>query len=80
MHCDLMSLPVHLLDGGIIRVFVRNEECSFHITTVGVLSVSIENLLVKFDVIIIDGVIEGDSYHLGYVFGWKISRYLSTVF
>lgn len=73
MHGDLVTFPVSLLDGGVVRVFVRHEVCSLDIATVGVLAFSVKDFLVEFDVVVVDGVIEGDGDHLGHVLGGQVT-------
>lgn len=70
VYCDFMTLAVCLLYGGIISIFVGHEERGFDVTAVGVLALSVEDLLVELDVVVVDGVIEGDGDHLGNVFRW----------
>lgn len=79
MNGDLVALPVHLLDRGVIGVLVRHKERGFDITTVRVFALGVENLLVKADVVVVDGVVEGYRDHLRYVFAWEIAGYRRTV-
>jgi hypothetical protein len=64
---------------------VRNKESGFDVAVVGVLSSSVEDLLVQVDVVVVDCVVEGDGDHLRnvvafFIGGTKISRYFSPVF
>ena len=61
---DLMTFPVELLDGGVVGVSVGGEECALNLTAVGILSLAIENVLIKIDVVRVDGSIECDGDHL----------------
>lgn len=77
---DLVTLAMHFLDCWVVGVLVRHEEGGLDVATIGVLAFTIEDLLVKFDVVVVDGVVEGNGDHLRYVFGWKVSGNLGTVF
>jgi len=76
---DLVAFPVHLLDRRIIGVLVRHEEGCLDITAVWILALAVEDLFVETDVVIVDGIVEGDRDHLGHILGWKITGYRSTV-
>lgn len=69
MNGDFMALPMHLLDGRVIGIFVRDEEGRFDVATVGILTFATENFLVKSNVVVVDGIVECYSDHLGHVFG-----------
>ena len=60
-----MAKVVHVLDGGVVAVLVRHKEGGLDVTSVGVLSLLVEDLLVKVDVVVVDGIIKGDGDHLG---------------
>lgn len=72
-----MAKVVHVLDGGVVAVLVRHEEGGLDVAAVGVLSLLVEDLLVKVDVVVVDGIVEGDGDHLGNVVavgsGWSNS-------
>lgn len=68
-----MPLAVRLLNGGIVGVLVRDEERGLDVAAVGVLALPAEHLLVQLDVVVVDGVIEGDGDHLGYVLGRQVA-------
>lgn len=70
---DLVAFAVRLLDGRVICVLVRDEECGLDVAAVGVLALSVEDLLVQLDVVIVDGVVESDRDHHGHVFGGQVS-------
>ena len=74
MYGDFVSFLVCLLDCGIVGVLVGDEEGGFNIATVRVLPLAVEYVLVKFDVIVVDGVIKGDGDHLGDVLGRQVVR------
>lgn len=83
--CDLVSEPVRLLDCRVVAVFVGNKEGCFDIAVVGILSASVEDLLVQVDVVVVDGVVESDRDHLRNVVAFlvvrtEISRNTSSVF
>ena len=62
---DLVTLIVHLLNGRVVGVLVRHEEGGLDVTAVGVLALTVEDLAVQVDVVVVDGVVEGDGDHLG---------------
>lgn len=74
-----MAFSMHFLHGGVVGVFVRNEEGRFDITTVRILAFAVENLLVQFDVVVVDGIVEGDGDHLGHILGGEIPGYRGAI-
>lgn len=74
MNRNFMSFPVHFLDGRVVGVFVRYEESRLNVAPIRVLPLAIEHLLVQFDVVVVNGVVERDSDHLGHVLEGKIAR------
>lgn len=48
---------------------MRDEEGSSDLTAVGVRALAVEDFFVEVDVVDVDGSVEGDRYHLGYL-GW----------
>lgn len=80
MNGDFVSFPVRLLNGGVVGVLVRDKERRLDVAAVGVLPLAAEDLLVQFDVVVVDGVVEGDGDHLGHVFGRQVSGYRRAVF
>ena len=56
---------------------MRHKEGGLDVTSVGVLSLLVEDLLVKVNVVVVDGIIKGDGDHLGNVVtvgsGWSNS-------
>ena len=73
MNGDLVALAVHLLDGRVVAVLVRDEEGRLDVATVWIFALAIEDLLVEANVVVVDGVVEGDGDHLGHVLGWQIA-------
>ena len=61
---NLMSKTLHVLDRGVVGVLVGHEECPLDGTSIGVLS-ACEKLVIKLDVVIVDGIVESDHHHLG---------------
>lgn len=64
MYCDLVSFPVSFLNSGIVSVLVRYEEGGLDVAAIGVLPLSVEDLFVELDIVVVDGIIEGDGDHL----------------
>ena len=61
-----MTEFVDLLNGGIVAVLVRYEESGLDVASVGVLAAAVEDIPVEFNVVVVDGVVEGDHDHLGH--------------
>jgi len=61
---DFVTHIVDVLNSGVVGVLVRNKEGRLDITTVGVLPLPVEDLVVQVNVVVVDGVIEGDHDHL----------------
>lgn len=76
---DFVALPVHLLDRGVVGVFVRHEERGLNVTAVRILALAVENLLIETDIVVVDGVVEGYRDHLRHVFGREVAGYRRTV-
>lgn len=70
MYGNLMSFTVHFLHGGVVSILVRDKEGSLDVAPIRILAVTVEDLLVQFDVVVIDSVVESDRYHLGDVLRW----------
>lgn len=69
MDGDFVTLAVSLLDGGVVGVLVGDEEGGLDVAAVGVAPLTRgKHFLVQLDVVVVDGVIEGDDDHLGNVF------------
>jgi len=58
---------------------VGHKERSLDLTAVGVLSFTVENFLVKVNVITVDGSVEGDGDHLRNLGRINVSRNLGTI-
>lgn len=80
VHCDFVSFPVSFLYRRIVSVLVRHEERGFDVTPVGIPSFAIEYFLVQFDVVVVDGIVKGDSNHLRNFFGRQVVWYSGAVF
>lgn len=66
---NLVTLAVHFLHGRVVGVLVGDEVGGFDVATVGILTFPVEYILVQFDVVVVDGVVERDRDHLRHVFG-----------
>jgi len=75
-----VAFPVGFLHRRVVGVLVRHEERGFDVTSVGVPTFAIENFLVQFDVVVVDGIVKGDRNHLRDFFGWQVVRYSCAVF
>ena len=84
MSSDLVTHPVHVLNCRVVCVLVRDKEGGLNVAAVGVPSLPVEDLVVQVNVVVVDGVIEGDRDHLwdsvtSVVVGAKISGNFGTV-
>lgn len=68
-----MAQAVGLLDGGVVGVLVANKEGSLDIAAIGIFALAIEHLLVQLNVVVVDGIVEGDGDHLRDVLGLKVA-------
>jgi len=74
-----VSLTVHLLDGRVVGVLMRDKEGGLDRTSIGVVATILEDLLVDINVVVIDSVIKRDSDHLGYTAGLELTGDLGTI-
>ena len=58
---------------------MRGEESSSDLTTVRVLTLSIEDVIVQVNVVHVDGTVEGDGDHLGNLAGLDVAGDTSSV-
>lgn len=80
MHSDFMTLSECFLDGGVVGVFVGNEVCSLDVATVWILTVSVEDFLVQFNVVVINSIIKSDGDHHWNILDWQVSGNGGTIF
>lgn len=76
---DFVTATVEVLNGRVVGVSVGHEESSFDLAAVGVLAGTAEDFFVQFDVVTIDGTVEGEGDHLGNVSGFQFTGDLGTV-
>lgn len=74
-----MTASVQVLHGGVVGVFVRDEEGTADLTAVGVGAQSVEDLFVEVDVVDVDGAVECKRDHLWDVHGFQVAGDASTV-
>merc|ERR1712121_187364 len=58
-----MALSLNFFNPVLVCVLVGNEKSSSDVTTVWILSLSIEESVVNFGVIVVDGIIKGKNNH-----------------
>lgn len=75
-----MTSAMNVLDGGIVGVFMAHEESRLHIATIWVLTLAVEDIGVKLNVVIVDRIIESDCDHLWHIFGWQVSGNGGSIF
>lgn len=80
VHSNLVSLTVCFLHGRIVAVFVRHKIGGLNVTSVGILAFSVENLLVQLDIVVVDGIIEGDRDHHRHILSGQIARNRGSIF
>lgn len=76
---DLMAASMKILHRRIIGVLVRDEECTADLTAVRILALPIEDLLIKIDVVHVDGAVKSDRDHLRNLLGIDVAGYTSTI-
>lgn len=74
-----MTLSVSFLDGRVVGVFMRNEECGLDVATVGVFTFAVKDFLVQFDVVVVNSIIESNGDHLGDISSGQVTRDDGTV-
>lgn len=75
-----MSFAMQFLHSAVVGVLVRYKERSLDVTTVGVFPLSIEHFFIQRNVVIVNGIIEGDGDHLGNFFRRQIPGNVGSVF
>jgi len=80
MYGDFVSLSVDLLNGGVVAVLMGNVESGLDVATVGVFASAVEHEVVQVDVVVVDGVIEGDHNHLWDLFEVQVGWDSGSVF
>jgi hypothetical protein len=80
MNGNFVSLSVCFLYSRVVCVLVGNEERCLNVTAIRIFTLSIENFFVKFNVIVVDGIIEGNCDHLRYISGRQVTRDDGTIF
>lgn len=73
-HGDLVAAPVQILNRRVIGVLVRDEESTADLATVGILSLTVEDLLVQVDVVDVHGTVERDRDHLRHLLRIDVTR------
>ena len=59
-----MAQSVHVTHGRVVGVLMGDVEGSLDVATVWILSLLVEDLGVEVNVVVVDGVVEGDGDHL----------------
>ena len=71
---DLVTLPVELLDGGVVGVSVGHVEGALDGAAIRVDGLSVENVSVQINVVGVNGPVESNCDHLRHLVGVNISR------
>lgn len=79
MDGDFVALSVHLLDRGVVGVLMRDEERGFDVAAIRILALAVEDILVETNVIVVDGIVEGNRDHLRHVLTREIAGNRGTV-
>lgn len=72
VHGNLVSLAVGFRHGRVVGVLVRDEVRRLDVAPVRVLALAVEDLLVQIDVVVVDGIVEGDGDHHWDVLGRQV--------
>ena len=67
MSSNFVTHSMDFLHSRVISILVRNKEGGLDVTAIGVLPLAVENLTVKVNVVVVDGIIKCDGHHLGYI-------------
>lgn len=70
---DLVSLAMQILHGRVVGVLVVHEEGASDLAAVGVLALTVEDVLVQVDVVDVDGTVEGERDHLRHLVGLNVA-------
>lgn len=73
MYSNLVSLTMSLMHGWIVGIFVRDKVGRFDVAAVRIFPFAVEDLCIEVDIVVVDGVIEGDSDHLWHVTSGQVS-------
>lgn len=73
MDSDFVSFTMRFLNSGIVGILMGVKESRLNIATVRVFALPIEYILVEFNVIVVDSVVESDCDHLGYISRWQVA-------
>lgn len=76
---DLVAFAVQVLNGGIVAVFVRDEERTLDGAAVGILALTIENIFVQINVVYVNRTVERNGNHLRYLLWFDVSRNTGSV-
>lgn len=68
-----MTFPVSLLNSRVVTVLMGNEEGRLDVASVRIFTFSVEDFLVQLDVVVVNGIVEGDCDHLGHVLGGQVA-------
>jgi len=71
---DFMTLSVDFLNSGVVAVLMGNEERGLNVASVGVFAATVKHGVVQFDVVVVDGIVEGDHDHLWHLFDVQVGR------
>merc|ERR1712183_267700 len=56
------------------------KECGLNVATIGILQLSIEQLIEDFHIVVVDGIVKRQHYHLGNIFSRQTSWYFTTTY
>lgn len=74
-----MAPPVQFLYSRVVGVLMRHEEGALDLAPVRVVSSFPEDSVVDVDVVVVDGIVEGDGDHLGNCVGLQLPGDLGSV-
>lgn len=79
MDGNLMAFSMHFLNRRVVGVLMRHEEGCLDVAAVWILALAVKDLFIEANVVVVDGIVEGDCDHLRYILEWEIARYRGTV-
>jgi len=70
---NLVTSAVQILHGRVVGVLVVHEEGGADLAAVGILALTVEDVLVQVDVVDVDGAVERERDHLGHLVGLDVA-------
>lgn len=76
---NFMTFTMSFLYSRVVGVFVGDEVSSLNVTTVGILA-TLEDFLVQFNIVVVNGIIESNGNHHRNILGRQVTGNSGTIF